>query len=189
MTEPNTQERIPPLSQEEKKELKCGKCFKQAQDGEKLHLCSACKTIRYCSPECQKSAWKIHKIECKKLVGMKKIGDRVEFVTTKLMETWGTDVSMFKKYCKIRGVSLKRSVFTIPYDEIVDIHNTTDIKEIIDATNKWMQKEFYHQTKEQYKTSDHGKAIIEMCQELGFDTFIITFKSKDYAYSRILKIL
>ena len=32
---------------------------------EQLKKCSACKTVRYCSKECQKKAWKIHKRTCK----------------------------------------------------------------------------------------------------------------------------
>eukprot|EP00978_Attheya_sp_CCMP212_P010272 scaffold24741_cov53-Attheya_sp.AAC.1 len=33
---------------------------------EKLRMCSRCKTISYCSRECQKSHWKVHKKECVK---------------------------------------------------------------------------------------------------------------------------
>jgi hypothetical protein len=32
--------------------------------GEKLSKCSACKSIYFCSKECQKSAWKLHKNAC-----------------------------------------------------------------------------------------------------------------------------
>jgi len=41
----------------------CGKCGKEAENMKK---CSACKMIRYCSPECQKGDWKAHKKSCKK---------------------------------------------------------------------------------------------------------------------------
>jgi len=34
---------------------------------ENMQLCSACKSVYYCSRECQKSDWKTHKTECFKL--------------------------------------------------------------------------------------------------------------------------
>lgn len=34
---------------------------------ELLKKCSACKTVRYCSKECQKKAWRTHKPTCKKM--------------------------------------------------------------------------------------------------------------------------
>ena len=40
----------------------CGKCNKIGQGFPK---CSACKSISYCSRECQKLDWKWHKIVCK----------------------------------------------------------------------------------------------------------------------------
>lgn len=33
-----------------------------------LKLCSRCKTIYYCSQECQKKGWEKHKLQCKKIM-------------------------------------------------------------------------------------------------------------------------
>jgi len=41
----------------------CGSCGKD----EALHMCSACSVACYCSQECQKRHWKIHKEICSKL--------------------------------------------------------------------------------------------------------------------------
>ena len=32
--------------------------------------CSRCKTVSYCSPDCQKSDWKAHKARCKRVVAL-----------------------------------------------------------------------------------------------------------------------
>lgn len=41
----------------------CSGCLKQG-DGDKLRSCSACLKAKYCSRECQKKHWKIHKKVC-----------------------------------------------------------------------------------------------------------------------------
>ncbi len=41
--------------------FKCGKCQKQA-----FKRCSKCKSIWYCSKECQVSDWPNHKVVCNK---------------------------------------------------------------------------------------------------------------------------
>jgi hypothetical protein len=40
----------------------CGKT--EADTGRKVQLCSRCKARRFCSVDCQKSVWSIHKKEC-----------------------------------------------------------------------------------------------------------------------------
>lgn len=39
----------------------CHECF---EAGDKLFRCTACSQARYCSKECQRAAWAIHKFEC-----------------------------------------------------------------------------------------------------------------------------
>ena len=40
----------------------CARCRRQDQ----LKLCSRCRTVKYCSKECQISGWKAHKAKCRK---------------------------------------------------------------------------------------------------------------------------
>jgi hypothetical protein len=42
----------------------CGKTKSELAAGEKLRSCSGCGAARYCSGECQKTAWPGHKKEC-----------------------------------------------------------------------------------------------------------------------------
>ena len=52
----------------EEAEKVCANCDKAAADGIKLKVCTACKFVRYCSVDCQKSHWPLHKKACKKRV-------------------------------------------------------------------------------------------------------------------------
>ncbi|KAJ6554867.1 hypothetical protein B0H19DRAFT_1154664 [Mycena capillaripes] len=61
-------ERIPPLPA--RMGLACYKCFKE--EDVRLSRCSGCHRISYCSSECQKLDWKMHKPMCKALSGIEK---------------------------------------------------------------------------------------------------------------------
>jgi len=42
------------------------KCFIcRAKGKPKILMCTGCKKVRYCSKECQKKHWKVHKLQCK----------------------------------------------------------------------------------------------------------------------------
>ena len=43
----------------------CDLCFAKREE---LQRCSKCKFARYCGRECQKKAWKEHKIECERII-------------------------------------------------------------------------------------------------------------------------
>jgi hypothetical protein len=45
----------------------CTKCGKHRSAGVKLLKCSGCRTTLYCSVDCQKSHWKTHKSDCKRI--------------------------------------------------------------------------------------------------------------------------
>lgn len=45
----------------------CDLCFAKSEE---LQRCSKCKFARYCNRECQKSAWKDHKIECERIMNV-----------------------------------------------------------------------------------------------------------------------
>ncbi|KAI6202223.1 Histone-lysine N-methyltransferase SMYD3 [Aphelenchoides besseyi] len=45
----------------------CSECFKKPEVLGKLLTCSACSFARYCSKQCQKEAWRLHKEECERL--------------------------------------------------------------------------------------------------------------------------
>ncbi|KAI6225222.1 Histone-lysine N-methyltransferase SMYD3 [Aphelenchoides fujianensis] len=45
----------------------CSECFKKPELVDKLMTCSACSFARYCSKDCQKQAWRMHKEECGRL--------------------------------------------------------------------------------------------------------------------------
>jgi ankyrin repeat protein len=48
----------------------CGACAAQAPGG-RLHVCSGCQTVYYCTAECQRSVWGAHKRDCKRVAAAK----------------------------------------------------------------------------------------------------------------------
>lgn len=54
----------------------CNKCKKGSTDeARKLQLCGGCRTVQYCSRDCQKADWKNHKTFCKHLAKAKGAGE------------------------------------------------------------------------------------------------------------------
>lgn len=45
----------------------CDVCFAKSEE---LQRCSNCKFARYCNRQCQKSAWKDHKVECERILNV-----------------------------------------------------------------------------------------------------------------------
>lgn len=46
----------------------CGNCFSVEKGrGVKMSMCSRCRMVHYCSQECQKKDWKVHKIRCRQV--------------------------------------------------------------------------------------------------------------------------
>ncbi|KAJ7118362.1 hypothetical protein C8R44DRAFT_790625 [Mycena epipterygia] len=62
------EERIPPLPA--RMGLACYKCYKETDV--RLSRCSVCHRVSYCSPECQKIDWPLHKPMCKALSAIEK---------------------------------------------------------------------------------------------------------------------
>jgi hypothetical protein len=54
----------------------CQVCEKGEAEGLKLSFCSSCRSVSYCSRECQKTDWKAHKVICKEL----NVGDAKQIV-------------------------------------------------------------------------------------------------------------
>jgi hypothetical protein len=54
----------------------CQVCEKGKADGLKLSFCNACRSVSYCSRDCQKVDWKAHKVICKEL----NVGDAKQIV-------------------------------------------------------------------------------------------------------------
>ena len=44
--------------------ISCRTCFRDHSDKLPLQACSRCNATLYCSPECQKIGWKLHKQQC-----------------------------------------------------------------------------------------------------------------------------
>jgi hypothetical protein len=56
----------------------CQVCKKGKAEGLKLSFCNSCRSVSYCSRECQKVDWKTHKVICKKL----NVGDAKQIVNS-----------------------------------------------------------------------------------------------------------
>jgi len=46
---------------------KCANCKKPASKENEHKVCAACNVTRYCSRQCQRNHWQIHRVKCKKL--------------------------------------------------------------------------------------------------------------------------
>jgi len=60
----------PPSELQEFSERKCRNCGRSEYDlekGDKMKLCSGCKSVCYCSGTCQQTDWKFHKSDCKRV--------------------------------------------------------------------------------------------------------------------------
>ena len=66
--------RLVPAAMREKLQLRtCMRCGKMSfRVVEKIKRCNDCRTVRYCSRECQVAHWPEHKLECKKLAAARK---------------------------------------------------------------------------------------------------------------------
>ena len=56
-------------------EKKFATCGEKRSGKTKLQKCSKCNSVRYCSKECQKTHWAIHKALCKEIVKRQAIAD------------------------------------------------------------------------------------------------------------------
>lgn len=45
--------------------MKCGKLDSESARGVKMKACASCKTMTYCSRDCQRTDWARHKLECR----------------------------------------------------------------------------------------------------------------------------
>uniref|UniRef100_A0A7E4ZU85 MYND-type domain-containing protein n=1 Tax=Panagrellus redivivus TaxID=6233 RepID=A0A7E4ZU85_PANRE len=48
----------------------CSHCLRLPEEGKELQHCGACAFAKYCSKDCQKLAWKMHRTECRRLNGV-----------------------------------------------------------------------------------------------------------------------
>ncbi|KDR77979.1 hypothetical protein GALMADRAFT_1295800 [Galerina marginata CBS 339.88] len=49
----------------------CDKCYKRETTVAEFKRCSACRVVRYCTPQCQKKDWSTHKPDCKAFLEQK----------------------------------------------------------------------------------------------------------------------
>lgn len=47
--------------------MSCYTCHKLKSDDVRLYKCNVCKSIKYCSKECQTMDWSRHKLECRNI--------------------------------------------------------------------------------------------------------------------------
>ena len=81
----------------------CGACGKVE---EKMMSCAGCRQVRYCSPACQKQAWKAHKVDCKKY---QKVAADVD-ATRRLMEESGSI------WCQKKGKDVAKGLSGVGLD-------------------------------------------------------------------------
>ncbi len=63
----------------------CQTC--ESTDGRKVTRCSQCKSIYYCSTECQRKDWPTHKFDCKHFTGKRPVDDVVKLLYSNSLAT------------------------------------------------------------------------------------------------------
>jgi hypothetical protein len=54
------------IAEDESAASTCAACGARAgQPGVRLQMCSRCKCVRYCGPQCQRVHWRAHKAQCR----------------------------------------------------------------------------------------------------------------------------
>lgn len=91
--------------EQEKSSAQCAQCgalqkFSSDNPDGKLMMCSACRSVEYCSRECQKKGWKMHKLDCKKIQAQRERTDiertiEVQAIDWANRETWPKHNSQF----------------------------------------------------------------------------------------------
>lgn len=65
------------LQEIKNRESKCRNCERTKHvSGADLSVCARCRVVKYCSVECQKAHWNVHKKECVKATGEVKEGGK-----------------------------------------------------------------------------------------------------------------
>ena len=99
------------VNPQKKKSLVCNNCLTDT-DPDKFKLCVSCKTVRYCSKECQKLHWREHKVLCNAINSftnehcLKEVGSYVSHMTpqvqSKLISVVGDKCTL---KCKLDDLS------------------------------------------------------------------------------------
>ena len=94
-------------------------------DRPKLKQCSRCQEATYCSPECQRAHWKVHKPACQVFASAKEV--------EKLYRTHGEYQSMLCGYAADAGSSQKRGAvhFVFEEDSVATLHAMANADEFL----------------------------------------------------------
>ncbi|KAK6065110.1 hypothetical protein SCUP515_11417 [Seiridium cupressi] len=87
----------------------CGSPGCQSGSTNGLMTCSACKKVNYCSKDCQKQDWKVHKAMCKQATGGETSSSTIDYMT--YHKTFATRDPKAQALAKEIGLNL-------PYDSL-----------------------------------------------------------------------
>jgi hypothetical protein len=114
----------------------CQVCEKGKAEGLKLSFCISCRSVSYCSRECQKADWKTHKVICKKL----NVGDAKQIVRSNHQSTAKRVKELSKDFLSECGPRMRRF-----FDLFFESQGDTDHAATVRKMKKILLKESRYQ--------------------------------------------
>jgi hypothetical protein len=94
------------------------KCRKKPADGEKFKTCGKCRVSHYCSVECQKKVWPLHKISCGNL-GTKKQKKQWLLLTRLFISAHKNKINTYAKaISREKKLPLNKLIINFQFDEV-----------------------------------------------------------------------
>ncbi|CAF1081408.1 unnamed protein product, partial [Brachionus calyciflorus] len=143
---------------DEYKEKACDYCFKKCSN---LRRCSQCKFMSYCTQECQKADWLVHKYECKKFSELSKSKpNTLKLFNDVLIRAFLRTLISVKYILKPNSIELENFNALFPYNDEMSSFSAERMKSfnsMINPLKELMGNQFLNEFSEEKNLSIFDK--------------------------------